>query len=123
LSWYPNNAVLRAITPASLCRPLEIFPVKLTQEAILVNVSTGKLGTAAKGGAGTSIENNNVFAVQPTVYFEGMDPAKEAASVMQDGPQIGGTNPAVIILGVAAVASSAAVVIALLAYAGITGSQ
>lgn len=36
------------------------------------------------GGAGTSIDNNNVFTVQPNVYFEGMDPATEAASLYMD---------------------------------------
>ena len=31
LEWYPGNVVLRALTPASTCRPLEVYPVKLTQ--------------------------------------------------------------------------------------------
>ena len=39
MSWYPSNPVLRALTPSSTCRPMEIYPVKLTQEAILVDVS------------------------------------------------------------------------------------
>lgn len=64
----------------------QIFPVKLAQEAIYVDVSIstqkGLKAAAGRGGAGTSIENNNVFAVQPTVYFEGMDPSKVRARCM-----------------------------------------
>ncbi|MEW5314693.1 MAG: hypothetical protein WDW38_006166 [Sanguina aurantia] len=93
VSWYPTNPVLAALTPASTCRPLEIYPVKLSQEAIYVDVTKGTLGGTKivnlKGGAGTSLEDNNVFTVQPTVYFEGMDPTSEAASAMQVGPAQG----------------------------------
>jgi len=109
VSWYPNNPVLRALTPQNTCRNMEIYPVKLTQEALLVDVSgaqTAARMVADRGGAGTSIENNNVFTVQPTVYFEGMDPTQEAASLYQDGPKQG-LNPVVVLattLGVGAVA-------------------
>lgn len=111
VSWYPNNAVLRALTPADLCRPLEIFPVKLAQEAIYVDVSIstqkGLKAAAGRGGAGTSIENNNVFAVQPTVYFEGMDPSKgESASLYSDGPAPP-FNPATLIAGIVGVGATA----------------
>ena len=54
-----------------------------------------------RGGAGTSLENNNVFTVQPTVYFEGMDPARESASVYAAGPAAP-FNPAVLATGVIA---------------------
>jgi hypothetical protein len=64
--------------------------------------------------AGTSLENNNVFTVQPTVYFEGMDPATESASMYQDVDLIasGPLNPAtvtvgIVALGIVAVAGSA----------------
>lgn len=65
-----------------------------------------------RGGAGTSIDNNNVFTIQPTVYFEGMDPTKESASLLQDGPTQAGINPAVALastvgLGAVAVAGTA----------------
>ena len=66
--------------------PPQIYPVKLAQEAIYVDVSDSRYNNAVtrgRGGAGTSAENNNVFTVQPTVYFEGMDPTKEAASLLQ----------------------------------------
>ncbi|KAG2429409.1 hypothetical protein HYH02_014064 [Chlamydomonas schloesseri] len=103
VSWYPNNPVLRTLTPSQFCRPLEIYPVKLTQEAISVDVSDSRYNTAAaygRGGAGTSAENNNVFTVQPTVYFEGMDPTKESASLLQDGNTGEGTNPVVVLIGI-----------------------
>jgi hypothetical protein len=56
----------------------------------------GIMSARGRGGAGTSAENNNVFTVQPTVYFEGMDPTKEAASVYavrggEEGRSRGGT--------------------------------
>ncbi|GFR51543.1 hypothetical protein Agub_g13961 [Astrephomene gubernaculifera] len=112
VSWYPGNPVLRVLTPASYCRPMEIYPVKLTQEAIYVDVSGGSLGgvrtARGRGGAGTSVENNNVFTVQPTVYFEGMDPTKESASVYADVS--GGAeefNPVVLITGIVAVGMTA----------------
>jgi streptogramin lyase len=64
--------------------------------------------------AGTSLENNNVFTVQPTVYFEGMDPATESASMYQDVDLMpaGQLNPAtvtvgIVALGIVAVAGSA----------------
>jgi hypothetical protein len=64
--------------------------------------------------AGTSLENNNVFTVQPTVYFEGMDPATESASMYQDVDLMpsGPLNPAtvtvgIVALGIVAVAGSA----------------
>lgn len=111
VSWYPNNAVLRVLTPVDLCKPLQIYPVKLSQDAILVDVS-GASGAATvardRGGADTSLENNNVFSVQPTVYFDGMDPTKESASLLQDGPGYNKLNPgvaipAITLLGILAV--------------------
>lgn len=115
VSWYPNNAVLRALTPESTCRPLEIYPVKLTQEAIYVNVNGGYLGglqqRGDRGGAGTSLENNNVFTVQPTIYFEGQDPTVERASYYLE-PVGNKPNPLVAIsttvgVGLLAVAGTA----------------
>ncbi|PNH10611.1 hypothetical protein TSOC_002659 [Tetrabaena socialis] len=110
-SWYPNNPVLRALTPAELCRPMEIYPVKLTQEAIYVDVTAGALGgvrsARGRGGAGTSVENNNIFTVQPTVYFEGMDPTKESASVYADVTAPAAINPVVVLAGVLAVGAVA----------------
>eukprot|EP00775_Hariotina_reticulata_P013089 gene13089-13216_t len=105
VSWYPNNPVLRALTPADTCRTMDIYPVKLTQDALTVDVSDKRVRTYAdRGGAGTSLENNNVFTVQPTVYFEGMDPTKESASVYTDASSVAdeGLNPATSVIGLAA---------------------
>ncbi|GLI65372.1 hypothetical protein VaNZ11_008923 [Volvox africanus] len=111
VSWYPQNPVLRVLTPAAYCRPMEIYPVKLTQEAILVDVENGSLGglrsARGRGGAGTSMENNNVFTVQPTVYFEGMDPTRESASVYADSSAGEAFNPVVLITGIVAVGMTA----------------
>lgn len=77
--------------------PAQIFPVKLAQDAISVDVSGSQFrnsGFINKGGANTSLENNNVFAVQPTVYFDGMDPAEERASPLMTPTtkQVGGVR-------------------------------
>jgi len=37
-SRYPSNPVLRLITPQETCRNLDVYPVKLTQDAILIDV-------------------------------------------------------------------------------------
>jgi nitrite reductase/ring-hydroxylating ferredoxin subunit len=31
VAWYPNNPVLRALTPQDTCRTMDIYPVRLTQ--------------------------------------------------------------------------------------------
>jgi nitrite reductase/ring-hydroxylating ferredoxin subunit len=73
VSWYPNNPVLRMLTPQDTCRNLEIYPVRLTQEAIEVDMSgsTGGRGSTTKGGSDTSLENNNVYGLEPKTYVEG----------------------------------------------------
>mmetsp|Transcript_15848 Transcript_15848/g.45361 ORF Transcript_15848/g.45361 Transcript_15848/m.45361 type:complete len:250 (+) Transcript_15848:91-840(+) len=75
-SWYPNNPVLRMLTPQDTCRKLEIYPVKLEQDAISVDVSGSvKANTSqmTKGGSDTSLENNNVYGLEPRMYVEGAD--------------------------------------------------
>lgn len=59
---------------------MDVFPVKLTQEAISVDVSAAAKVTSAptgKGGFGSSIDNNNVFSVDSKPYYEGQDPICE----------------------------------------------
>jgi len=77
-SWYPDNPVLRAITPQDTIRPLEVFPVKVTEDSILVdpyntNVSSVNDDVAAtpttKGGSASSAERNNVFGIEPQMYL------------------------------------------------------
>lgn len=84
LDWYPSNPVLRALTPADSCRLLRRFAVKLEQDGLLVDPNSSDDGIAAgdggfatakaRGGADTSLENNNVFSVEPRMYVEGEDP-------------------------------------------------
>lgn len=105
VSWYPGNPVLRALTPSNTCRRLEIYPVKLTNDAIYVDTSAARIGTRGRtdrGGAGTSVENNNVFTVQPNVYFEGQDPLTQSASVYSFGVDQK-LNPATVTVGILAV--------------------
>lgn len=118
VDWYPNNYVLAALTPPSTCRNMDVYPVRLAQDALYVDVSGKPVRSYSRygdrGGAGTSLENNNVFTVQPTVYFEGQDPTFESASVYADESQMvaAALNPAtvtvgVVALGIVAVAGSA----------------
>lgn len=82
--------------------------MKLTQQAIYVDISKARFGRGvSKGGAGTSIDNNNVFTVQPTVYFEGMDPTKESASMYDQAVGEQKQNPAVVVTGILAVGALA----------------
>ena len=82
---YPTNPVLRAITPKDTVRDMDIYPVKLTQDAIMVDVSgaaTTKFQGAGRGGSDTSIDANNVFALQPRTYLEGSGPDGAHASLL-----------------------------------------
>ena len=75
--------MLRAITPKDTVRAMDIYPVKLTQDAIMVDVSgaaTTKFGGTGRGGSDTSIDANNVFALQPRTYLEGSDPDGKPAA-------------------------------------------
>jgi len=72
LEWYPTNPVLRSITPQT--GSLTIYPVKLTQDAIQVSLDISAAGGPSdRGGADTSLENNNVFAVEPKSYVIGSE--------------------------------------------------
>ena len=67
-----------------------------------MDISNTAAPATGKGGAGTSLEDNNIFSVNPTVYFEGMDPTKEAANIYQQGPT-SGPNAAVALTATVAV--------------------
>ena len=74
---YPNNPVLKVLTPQGTCRKLDIFPVKMTQDAISVDVSgvsDSSFVPQGKGGADSSIDLNNVFAEEQRPYYEGQNP-------------------------------------------------
>ena len=73
---YPNNPVLRVLTPSDTCRPLDIYPVKMTQDAIQVDIadaSTTRSYASTRGGSDTSIDKNNVYALQPKSYLQGTE--------------------------------------------------
>ncbi|KAI8108933.1 hypothetical protein M9435_005350 [Picochlorum sp. BPE23] len=95
VSWYPNNPVLRALTPSSTCRRMEIYPVKLSQDAISVDVSGSVLsgGSAGynttKGGSDTSLENNNVYGLEPRIYVEGSDAEGAEESMVSKVASVG----------------------------------
>ena len=86
--WYPDNPVLRRLTPIETCRPMEVFPCLARPDGVYVDVKNGSLGPdfvapATKGGSNTSLENNNVYAVEPQMVVVGAD-GKEIA-VDDDG--------------------------------------
>ena len=79
---YPNNFVLRLLTPQDTCIPLDIYPIKLTQDAIYVDVGAAASSRAyqtTRGGADSSIERNNVYALQPKSYIQGQDPSGDCS--------------------------------------------
>lgn len=74
--------MLRLLTPQDTCRPLDIYPIKLTQDAIYVDVGAAASSRAyqsTRGGADSSIERNNVYALQPKSYIQGQDPSGDCA--------------------------------------------
>ncbi|KAL4536675.1 hypothetical protein Ndes2437B_g06080 [Nannochloris sp. 'desiccata'] len=115
ISWYPNNFVLRMLTPQDTCRNLEIYPVKLGQDSISVDISgsttraTG--GNLTKGGSDTSLENNNVYGLEPKVYVEGVSVEEGAGSNSNAIAQV-----ATAAVGVLAVGAVGAVAVALFKY-------
>ena len=119
VAWYPTNPILRALTPRDTCRPLDIFPVRVTQEAISVDAATssgsgsGSAVPSTRGGADSSIDRNNVYAISPKTYTSDDDfyaPSKAsggASSSSGGGADIGATA-ATITSVVAVVATGAA---------------
>ena len=115
LAWYPNNFVLRLLTPQDTCRALEIYPVKLDQEAISVDISnsmTRVTANSTKGGSDTSLENNNVYGLEPKVYVEGA--GEEAGAVDATGSPVAKVLTTTV--GVVAVVAVIAVTFALIKY-------
>lgn len=109
VSWYPSNPVLRALTPQSTCRNLEIYPVRLTQDAISVDVSgmtRAAGGTITKGGSDTSLENNNVYGLEPKVYVEGEAQGSDGANTVA---QVASAGVGILALAAVAVVSAAVV--------------
>lgn len=86
---------------------LQIYPVKLTQDAIMVSVA-GVSGTAAtRGGADTSLESNNVFALMPPSYVAGSDQDDVPASTSPIDASTAATfSVAIAAFGIVAVAGT-----------------
>lgn len=103
-SWYPTNPVLRAITPQTA--KLAVYPVKLTQDGILVAVGdTGAVST--RGGADTSLESNNVFALQPPTYLVDSDGEETDVKAPVDVSTAATFSVAIAAFGIIAVAGTA----------------
>jgi len=112
--WYPENPVLAALTPQDTCRPMEVFPVEVRDDGIYLDAKNGSLGPdfvapIGLGGANTSLENNNVFAVETQMYVEGEEGAKSVSSgdsaAKMDASQLGGL---IAVAGVVAVGGTGA---------------
>ena len=113
--WYPENPVLKALTPQDTCRPMEVFPVEVRDDGIYLDAKNGSLGPGfvapiGLGGSNTSLENNNVFAVETPMYVEGEGIGGSMASGgdssgKMDASQLGG---AIAVAGVVAVAGTGA---------------
>lgn len=107
--WYPNNAVLRKLTPKDTCRPMKTYGVKQEEDVIYVDaagIDATSMGAAVDGGAQTSLENNNVFAVEPEMYLE------DGTAIEKGESALGDIQPATLILiivatGIVAVAGTA----------------
>ena len=102
------------LTPQDTCRNLEIYPVKLGQDSISVDISgsmTRATGNSTKGGSDTSLENNNVYGLEPKVYVEGVSPEEGKSDSSNAIAQA-----ATAAVGVVAVGAVAAVSVALFKY-------
>ena len=69
-------------------------------------------GMSTKGGSDSSVENNNVYGVEPKMYLQGTDPSSPAnlgAAEMGAGAGVGGSmaasnlSPGTVIAGIVAV--------------------
>jgi len=108
-SWYPDNPVLAKLTPQETCRNMEVFPVVVAEEedSIYVGVKDGSLGPgfvsqSFKGGSDTSLENNNVFGIEPRMYTDDGQILEDASS--SGSSKLDPGTVAVSIAGVAALA-------------------
>lgn len=109
--WYPDNPVLRKLTPIETCRPMEVFPVLVRSDGIYVDVKNGSLGPnfvapVGKGGSNTSLENNNVYAVEPMMYIQGED-GKEVAVGEEGNGEATKLDPGTVAITIAGVGALA----------------
>lgn len=115
LEWYPNNFVLKTLIPKDTCRPLEVYPVKTTEDGIYVSFKGGSQGGVgamkSKGGANTSLEDNNVFGLEPKMYSDEV----QGANVGKSASKLSDLNPATLLIatiaiGIVSVAGTAAAI-------------
>lgn len=95
--WYPNNPVLRRLTPGETCRPMLTYPVKPVDEDGIIYIDEGSVegGRIGDGGASSSLENNNVFSIEPSVYLE------DGSELNEDDAGLN-VKPATLIAGITA---------------------
>ena len=111
-AWYPENPVLRRLTPIETCRPMEVFPVLVRPDGIFVDVKNGSLGpnfraATTAGGSDTSLENNNVYAVEPRMYVQGADGEEIAVEDGVDSQAAEKMDPGTLAISIAGVAALA----------------
>lgn len=109
--WYPDNPVLRRLTPIETCRPMEVFPCLARPDGVYVDVKNGSLGPdfvapATKGGSNTSLENNNVYAVEPQMVVVGAD-GKEIVVDAEGESGMSKMDPGTLAISIAGVAALA----------------
>jgi nitrite reductase/ring-hydroxylating ferredoxin subunit len=49
-AWYPDNPVLRALTPIDTCRPMEVFPVRVDGDTVAIDFEGSNLRAGATDG-------------------------------------------------------------------------
>jgi nitrite reductase/ring-hydroxylating ferredoxin subunit len=49
-AWYPDNPVLRALTPIDTCRPMEVFPVRVADGTVAVDFDNSNLRAGSAEG-------------------------------------------------------------------------
>jgi len=110
--WYPNNPVLRRLTPKDTCRPMEVFPVKVDDTAISVDPVNSNLSStdgyvwesaSTTGGSASSLENNNVFGIEPQMYLTTGEKLDDSSGA------VGKVDPATLAITTVAVAIIAVV--------------
>lgn len=108
MEWYPTNFVLRTLIPKDTCRNLEVYPVKMTKDTIYISFKSGNLGgmqsMRSKGGANTSLEDNNVFGLEPRVYVEDSGQETVAVDKTTSTSNMEELNPVTILVATLAVA-------------------
>lgn len=115
-AWYPDNPVLRALTPLETCRPMETFPVRMDPEQGIISVdfeasnlaAAGLSGSSTRpvttGGAATSAERNNVYGIEPRVYVQDGETEVEDQETRAAGKTKEKLEPATVIASTVALA-------------------